>query len=130
MRLLRTAAVTDQLADRRAAQFDGQDAIPYRITMALDLRQMYGPGVDEACGVAEPAVDRWESGDERPTPKQVQRLAVLTDMPLGFFYLRPDDVSRGPIWICRNISGSQPYCPPPPVLAPKPGAPFSPERLL
>lgn len=62
---------------------------PSRITAALDIRQMYGPGVDEACGVREPAVDQWEAGTLIPTREQIHKLAVLTGYPESFFYLPP-----------------------------------------
>lgn len=57
-----------------------------RITMALDLLQLYGPEVDEALGVAEPAVDEWESGALVPSLEDVQRLATLTGFAVRFFY--------------------------------------------
>jgi DNA-binding transcriptional regulator YiaG len=62
---------------------------PERITMALDLRDLYGPEVDEALGGQEPMVDEWESGRRVPTKEQIQALAWLTDFPVTFFYLPP-----------------------------------------
>ncbi|MFD2421633.1 hypothetical protein [Amycolatopsis pigmentata] len=60
---------------------------PWRITAALDLRDLYGPEVDEACGVTEPAVDMWEAGQLYPTWEQLLALAELTHFPPGFFVL-------------------------------------------
>lgn len=59
--------------------------IPHRITTALDLRALYGPEVDRACGVKEPAVDEWEAGLRYPTWEQLLALAKLTDFPPKFF---------------------------------------------
>lgn len=59
--------------------------IPYRITTALDIRALYGPEVDQACGVEEPAVDQWEAGELYPTWEQLLALAELTQFPVKFF---------------------------------------------
>lgn len=59
--------------------------VPHRITLALDIRRLDGPGVDEACGVQPPAVDRWEQGLTYPTWDELCRLAILTDFPVAFF---------------------------------------------
>lgn len=59
--------------------------IPHRITTALDIRKLYGPEVDRACGVEEPAVDEWEAGVRYPTWEQLLALAELTDFPVKFF---------------------------------------------
>jgi hypothetical protein len=59
---------------------------PERITAALNLMNLYGPEVDEACGVKEPAVDLWEAGLLVPTREQIHRLALLTGFPWRFFY--------------------------------------------
>lgn len=70
--------------------------VPHRITSALDIRQLYGPEVDHACGVEEPAVDQWEEGVLYPTWEQLCALAELTDFPVEFFTqpVRPSDVIR------------------------------------
>lgn len=62
---------------------------PERITAALDIRDLYGPEVDEALGGQEPMVDEWESGVRIPTKEQIHALARLTDFPVTFFYLPP-----------------------------------------
>lgn len=67
----------------------------YRITMALDLQGLYGPGVDGACGVEEPTVDLWEAGVVYPTWEQLLTLARLTGFGPGFFTreaLTPEDI--------------------------------------
>lgn len=62
--------------------------VPARITIALDLHELYGPEVDAACGVAEPDVDRWEAGDLYPTWEQLLALSKITPMvALSFFFL-------------------------------------------
>lgn len=95
--------------------------VPARITTALDLRGLYGPEVDEACGVAEPAVDQWEAGEIEPTPEQVARLAELTGFPVAFFYEPVTPGEYGPAWICdraKRKNACTYYEPPQPVRAP------------
>lgn len=58
---------------------------PRAITTALDTRALYGPEVDHACGVQEPAVDQWEAGQLYPTWEQLDALAKLTEFPVQFF---------------------------------------------
>ena len=58
---------------------------PAALTMALDLRGLYGPQVDHACGVEEPAVDQWEAAALYPSWEQLQALAVLTEFDVRFF---------------------------------------------
>lgn len=79
-RLLGAASKQQQDRERSATP------VPYRIAAALNLRELYGPEVDEACGVVEPAVDQWEAGELVPTAEQVELLAALTDFPVAFFY--------------------------------------------
>ncbi|GAT01321.1 DUF4031 domain-containing protein [Mycolicibacterium fortuitum] len=74
---------------------------PRAITAALDIRQLYGPEVDRACGVEEPAVDQWEAGQLYPSWEQLQALARLTGFPVRFFtrgYV--GEVSSG--FVCRR----------------------------
>jgi len=65
---------SDRIAYRlwRAGQLQ-----PYLITMNLDAAGLFGPGVDEACGAAEPDVDLWEAGQLYPTWDQLLKLAEL-----------------------------------------------------
>jgi hypothetical protein len=72
-------------ADEAKRRWQAGQAVPHRITLALDICNLDGPGVDEACGVEEPAVDRWERGTLYPTWDQLCRLAVLTGFPVAFF---------------------------------------------
>jgi hypothetical protein len=71
---------------------------PYQATFLLNLRGLYGPEVDEACGAEEPAVDEWEDGIRYPTWDQLLALADLCDTPPRAFVaaadpLRPQDTS-------------------------------------
>lgn len=59
--------------------------LPWRITTALNSRGLYGPEVDAACGVEEPAVDLWEKGKLYPTWEQLRLLAGITGYPIGYF---------------------------------------------
>lgn len=58
---------------------------PRAITAALDIRALYGPEVDRACGVEEPAVDQWEAAQLYPSWEQVEALARLTGFGVQFF---------------------------------------------
>lgn len=60
-----------------------------RITMALDLRGLDGPEVDEALGVndaLDTVVDSWEAGTVVPSIDDIRRLATLTGMLPHWFY--------------------------------------------
>lgn len=107
---------------------------PFIITQVLDMRGLYGPGVDEACGVREPAVDQWEAGILYPSYEQVLALAMLTATtpaflvtphePIGFedtsmrFHLRKRDKRPPPLVRCflpeaihaATGTTSCPYC--------------------
>lgn len=103
--------------DRRdlAAHYAGRKPTPERITSALDIRSLYGPEVDQALGGEEPMVDQWESGELVPTFEQVQRLAMLTDFPVKFFYQPPPPEITGG-WMCgrdgcRPLHGKDDDCP-------------------
>ncbi|WP_043736172.1 hypothetical protein [Nocardia asiatica] len=90
--------------------------IPYLITLALGDR--HGPGVDIACGAAEPAVDRWELGQLYPSWAQTQALAQLTGWSVPS--------------LCRSVTAAGPLCAttakalagPPPILR------FDPEAVV
>ena len=110
----------DSAAERRdpAAYYAGQVPTPKRITTALDMRDLYGPEVDQALGGEEPMVDEWESGERVPTFEQVQALAKLTGFPVKFFYLpAPPPLTGG--WMCGSdgcrplggdVGGTCPHC--------------------
>jgi hypothetical protein len=76
--------------------------VPARITTALDVRGLYGPEVDRACGVQEPAVDLWEAGELVPTAEQVKALAALTGYPVEFFYLPVAPEELGITFVCSR----------------------------
>lgn len=57
---------------------------PCTITRALDACRLYGPEVDEACGVEEPAVDMWEAGQLYPSWDELKALARLTLRPVHY----------------------------------------------
>lgn len=116
-----------QRLDRAATPYP----VPARITAALDMRELYGPEVDHACGVEEPAVDEWEAGDRIPTAEQLALLAELTGFPIRYFYQpmtgetqltgiiicgRSGPKGGGPLR-CQRVETA------PPILQPKPGAP-------
>lgn len=91
------ATALEQQAYRRWAA--GQ-VIPDRITLALDEQELYGPEVDLACGVEEPAVDEWEAGTRYPSWEQLQALARLVDRPVHLFTIDREAIMTGPVFIC------------------------------
>lgn len=90
-RSLRSAHATDSApqypmsVDGAYAAWRHGDIAPWRITLALNARGLYGPEVDRACGVEEPAVDEWEAGRAYPTFDQLLALATLTEYPVWSF---------------------------------------------
>lgn len=96
-------AKVDAAAERRdpAAYWAGKTPTPGRITMALNIRDLYGPEVDQMLGGEEPMVDEWESGVRVPGVTEVQALAALTGFPVRFFY-QPPPPPLGEGWICGS----------------------------
>lgn len=72
---------------------------PRRITAALDAAGLWGPEVDHACGVEEPTVDLWETGELVPTPDQVRALAKLCGVTPAMFY---GEYEPPPMWLCGS----------------------------
>lgn len=91
--------------------------VPYRITVALDSLGLFGPEVDEACGVEEPAVDKWESGSLYPTWDQLRALAKLCGVTERFFMLTPGgDLPLRTSMRFHRVGGQRTdYLEPPPV---------------
>lgn len=78
---------------------------PRAITAALDMRALYGPEVDHACGVQEPAVDQWEAGLLYPTWEQLEALSRLTQFPVQYFTRAHDDEITGGFLCQRSGRG-------------------------
>lgn len=76
--------------------------VPARITLALDAMGLDGPEVDRACGVEEPTVDLWETGELVPTPDQIRALSRLTGCTVEFFYLPLDPAEQGVSFVCSR----------------------------
>ena len=102
-RINRVLDQVDAAAERRdpAAYYAGKMPTPERITAALDIRELYGPEVDQALGGEEPMVDEWESGARVPDFAQMQALSELTGFPVKFFYMPPPP-PLGNGWICGS----------------------------
>lgn len=62
------------------------DARLERARLTIAFGDLAGPEVDEALGVTEPTVDRWEGGRIVPSLVDVARVARLTGRPLAWFY--------------------------------------------
>jgi hypothetical protein len=75
---------------------------PVAITTALNLRELYGPEVDQACGVEEPAVDEWEAATRYPTWPQLEALAQLTGFQVRFFTDRRTDPPSSGGFMCQR----------------------------
>lgn len=105
-----------------ASKFDKNAApTPGRITQALDLAGLEGPEVDEACGVEEPTVDLWETGEVIPTKEQLERLAFLTGVRPAFFYLPAPTLTPEGAFLCngspaREFEVTDPFLSDPPTL--------------
>lgn len=97
-------AAAAQALERTIAARAGRP-YPERITLALDSRALDGPEVDVACGAVEPAVDRWETGEEVPTRPQLELLAELTGYPLAFFFTEPGPPLTGGFMCVRSGKG-------------------------
>jgi hypothetical protein len=71
-------AITEKANDRIAYKlWRAGEVKPYMITRCLDVKGLYGPEVDKACGAEEPDVDLWEAGKLYPTWQQLLLLAKL-----------------------------------------------------
>jgi hypothetical protein len=101
--IIRVLAKVEAAAERHdpAAYYAGKTPTPERITMALDLRMLYGPEVDQMLEGEEPMVDEWESGERIPSLTQIQALAEMTDFPVRFFYEPPPPPLAGG-WLCGS----------------------------
>lgn len=84
-RKYRDAASHERDLARARSNWAAGLVVPWRITIALDAKSLYGPEVDEACDAQEPDVDRWEAGYLYPTWEQLLLLAELTRCTARFF---------------------------------------------
>ena len=89
---------------------------PARITQALDcpaapgaVGPLEGPGVDEFCGVQEPTVDLWETGEVIPSDEELAALAELTGYPVEFFFTEPVRLDTSKAFFCVS-SGPRHGC--------------------
>jgi hypothetical protein len=97
-------AAAEQASARDAARFEADLAAgrlkvwPFRITMAMNMCGLEGPGVDLECGTWEKNpdgdVDAWEAGTAVPSKEQVALIADLTNFPERFFYTPPGPGER------------------------------------
>lgn len=70
---------------------------PYRLSLALDMHDLYDPELSEALGTPVGLVDRWEEGLEDPTPEHGARLVELTGHPLRWFWTTDRSAEMG--WV-------------------------------
>ena len=75
-------------------------------------RERAGLSVD-ALAARFPRVGAWESGEARPTLKQLERFAKATFTPIGFLFLEKPPVERVPIPDFRTVAGAAPVRPSP-----------------
>ena len=78
-------------------------------------RERAGLSVD-ALAARFPKVGAWESGEARPTLKQLERFAKATFTPIGFLFLEKPPVERVPIPDFRTVAGAAPVRPSPDLL--------------
>jgi hypothetical protein len=133
----REAATVDMRNARRAREFQAANEAaeegardawargalrPCAITRALDACRLYGPEVDEACGVTEPAVDMWEAGQLYPSWDELKALATLTVRPVHYLTVDRGHMPFGATSMRFHLkAGQEP--PPAPVLC------FAPEAI-
>jgi transcriptional regulator with XRE-family HTH domain len=80
-------------------------------------------GVDAATLTQRfPRLAEWESGDARPTLKQLEQFARATHAPLGFFFLAAPPVETIPIPDVRTVRDRAIIRPSPDLLAPSTSA--------
>lgn len=102
---------TTQLWQKAERDWQAGNIIPWRITVALDAHALYGPEVDRACGVEEPAVDQWEAGTLYPTWDQLCALATLCQVQPWLFTTHFPDTGPTRGFICdrsKRKNGCQP----------------------
>lgn len=91
-------------AAKERADWEAGHVRPYLITMCLDSLGLYGPEVDEACGVQEPTVDLWEAGKVYPTWEQLQALAELCQVLPRMLMRDTDEDPTKRMFLCgRNV---------------------------
>ena len=95
-----TSYTTARLWQQAERDWQAGKIIPWRITVALDAHSLYGPEVDAACGVEEPAVDMWEAGTLYPTWEQLCALATLCQTYPWMFTHHISDTSPLRGFIC------------------------------
>lgn len=84
---------------------------PSRITVALDMADLFGPEADATLGVTEPTVDLWELGDLVPTDAQLADLAARAGLLVEWFYREP--ITPVPWNVCyrtKKAAGGGPKC--------------------
>ena len=63
-----------------------------------------------------PRLEAWESGEARPTMKQLEDFARATHAPIGYFFLPSPPVERMPIPDFRTVAGRHVARPSPDLL--------------
>ena len=126
--LLTSREIRQQDEAERAARdaWERGQVVPHRITIALG--DLEGPGVDEACGAREPAVDEWEAGTRYPSWEQLLALADLTGFDVRFFLMPKDGIHTlgpGVMFVCKRSARNWN----PVVEIPAPILTFTPEAI-
>ncbi len=112
---LQAATIHDRATKQAHVLWAAGKVVPWRITQALNAGGHEGPEVDAACGVLEPAVDEWESGDRYPTWEQLEALTRLTGYGVAWF-TRPVDADL----LAASTGGSLRYHFPPSAFSNEP----------
>lgn len=82
---------------------------PEIITWARGRRKMTEDEVARSIKIKPERVRRWESGEEKPTFRQAQRLAHILKIPFGYLYLSAPPKERMPVPDLRTIGGREEY---------------------
>lgn len=78
---------------------------PWRLTLALDMGDLYDPELSKALDCAVGEVDRWEEGMAMPTDEQAKILAELTGYPLAWFYKPGPPPQMDTVFMCGPRGG-------------------------
>ncbi|ULD38841.1 hypothetical protein [Rhodococcus qingshengii] len=96
-------------------QWESGGVVPHYLTVALNQKGLSGPGVDIACGAAEPDVNQWEAGVKYPTWSQLLKTAALCEVSPAALVRRPtvlEDRDRLPAPPTAYMGRCAPYSSP------------------
>lgn len=73
-----------------------------RIQEAREARGFDRKYLAALVGVSAAQLKRWETGEQEAEWEFVDRIAIFTKLPIGFFSQKPHPPVGDAIWFCRN----------------------------